>query len=67
MARERMTNLEMVAECLREIGVLVLVFGFLDLAFEATPGTTRLTPFWVAAITIVSLSFGFLFERIRRE
>ena len=67
MARPRMTKLEMVAESLREIGVLVLVFGFLDLMTGQIKGTSAVTAHWIVLIVAVTFGMGMLFERIREE
>lgn len=67
MPRERMTKTEMVAELLREMGVLVLVFGFIDLVVPHPLGTTRGTPWWIAGIALGCMGLGVLLERIRRE
>lgn len=69
MAKERKDTAEMVGEFFREAGLLLLVFGYIDIIRKAGP--TEGAPFWavclavaVGGITLVSI--GISIERKRR-
>jgi len=65
-ALDRKSILEMLGEFLREAGVLVLVFGFLDLYM-----TDKTVTFWLAigifSVSGFLLASGILIEVMRRE
>lgn len=68
---ERQTNAEMFGEFLREGGVLILVFGFLDKLVERTekPDEPHLTWPWIVGVLAVGVGFllgGMFVERKRR-
>jgi hypothetical protein len=61
----------MLADALREIGLLYLVFGILDAQIEARRGgTSESEGSWFARVVIISgiiWLVGAVFERLRRE
>jgi hypothetical protein len=68
---ERESWLKMLAEALREIGLLYLVFGILDAQIEARKQPNEPLDFkWFGFVFGVSAIFwliGAVFERLRRE
>lgn len=70
-ALERESWLKMLADALREIGLLYLVFGILDAQIEARKGATDTDSLWFARVVIISSAIiwlaGAVFERVRRE
>jgi hypothetical protein len=67
---ERESWLKMLADALREIGLLYFVFGILDAQIEARRGGGETDSFWFARVAVISAIIwlaGAVFERIRRE
>ena len=65
-ARDRQSLQGMIGEFLREVAVLVFVFGLLDLALAGRLYERQFV-LWVTSVSVVSLVFGIAVERTRKE
>jgi hypothetical protein len=62
----RMTVLEMIGEFLREAGVLILVFGFLERTIDSS-GTHHPSSVAIVGLSAACFVAGVIFERVRGE
>ena len=71
MAGDRETTQQMVAELMRDAGMLALVFGVLDALIKTSAGEEHLVRWWwypaLASISIALMGSGIRLERIRSD